>query len=89
MVPLICLQNERRPVFCFNLKLLRKWNPFAPGKFAPKTHLKARRTILQSQMIKTPFIGRALYDLLVPSVPDAKYQPPQFEHAQKANFRDY
>ena len=32
-----------------NLKLLRKWNPFAPGNFAPKPHLKARRTILQSQ----------------------------------------
>jgi len=42
-------RNERRPVFCFNLKLLRKWNPFAPGNFAPKTHFKARRTILQSQ----------------------------------------
>lgn len=42
-------RNERRPVFCFNLKLLRTWNPFAPGNFAPKTHFKARGTILQSQ----------------------------------------
>ena len=40
-------------------------------------------------MIKMPFIGRALYDLLAPSVPYAKYQPPQFESVQKANFRDY
>ena len=32
-----------------NLKLLRKWNPFAPGNFAPKTHFKVRRTTLQSQ----------------------------------------
>ena len=61
-------RNERRPAFSFNLNLLRKWNPFAPGNFTPKTHFKARRTILQSQMIKTPFIGRALHDLLVPSV---------------------
>ena len=40
-------------------------------------------------MIKTPFIGRVLHDLLVPCVPEAKYQPLKFEHGQKAKFRNY
>ena len=62
-------RNERRPVFCFNLNLLRKWNHSLQGILLQKRILKLDEPFCRAKMIKTPFIGRALHNLpVVPSV---------------------